>query len=97
MLENFAKLNLIALKNYFGRLAQNLSWLFLIVFVAVLVMEFFTLKNSWRIVNESRIEPPFVAKDKGVRINFENYNFAVKKIEDGRTYEPPQSAIPSPF
>jgi hypothetical protein len=89
--------SLIALKNNFNKLGKNFSWLFYLILIIVLAFEVIEVQKSVEIMLESKREPAVMVKDKGVKINFDDYNAVVKKIENGQIYQPPQNNVSNPF
>ena len=74
----------------------GVSLLFWVALLILLALELFVVLNAYRIVQRSQ-EVPTLTVTRQVRFNFSQYDQAVKKIESGDTYLPPEDTGPSPF
>lgn len=90
-------INFGLLKNFSGKLVKNLSWLFFAIFLVLLVFEFFKVQNSVAVINSINQEPPLVGVEKGIRINFENYNQVVDRIQQASIFRPTDGITKNPF
>jgi hypothetical protein len=90
-------LNLGGAKNLIGSLIKNLRWLFFAVFLLMLVLEAFQVKNSFSVVSDINQAPPVASHEKQVRINFENYKLVVDRIQQAATFQPTGGITKNPF
>lgn len=89
--------NLGNLTNILGKFVKNLSWLFFVIFLGILVIEAFEIKTSVQITLNAGKEPVVVSKEKGVRINFDDYDKIVQRIEAAQNFEPTGGITKNPF
>jgi hypothetical protein len=68
-----------------------------LILLAILVQEGFAFQRVAQMVSKSRTEPFVVIKDRGVRVNFENYNAVISKIENGKTFTASSTISRNPF
>jgi hypothetical protein len=90
-------LNLAEFKNLSGQLAKNLRGVFFAVFLLMLVLEVLQIKNSVFIVSNVNQAPVASGSEPGVRINFDNYNKAVARIQQAATFQPTGGITNNPF
>lgn len=90
-------LNLGNIVAFLSGLIKNLRWLFLAVFIIMLVMEAFQVKNSFSVISNINQVSPVVGIEKDVRINFSNYNLAVEKIQQAAAFQPTGGITKNPF
>ena len=90
-------INLASLKNFFSGLVKNLRWVFFTVFLIMLVLEIYQLKNSYSIIVNINQAPAVAGSEKEVRINFDNYNQVVNRIQQAATFEPTGGITKNPF
>ena len=90
-------IKLSSLKLPVSSLTKNLGWVFFGVFVLLAVLEAFEINSSVQIILESGQEPPLITAEKGVRINFENYNDIVTRINKAPDFEPTGGITNNPF
>ncbi len=90
-------LNLDSLKASSTRFFDNFGYVFFVAFLILICLEIYEIKNSVNIVLDFRREPPPVATEKGVRINFDSYNQAVKRIEQSAVFQPTGGITKNPF
>ncbi len=84
-------------KHFLVQLTKNLSLLFFVVFIILLIFEAIQIKKSVDIIlNFNEEAAPMVAV-KGVRINFDNYNQVVKRIQDAENFRPTGGIRRNPF
>jgi hypothetical protein len=79
-----------------SKLKSSLGLLLLAMLVALLVLEFFVVKNSVKLISAANAEPDQVTA-KGVRVNFVNYDAVTQKIDSAATYLPPSKQLANPF
>lgn len=91
------KLNAASAKAFLSKSLQNLAWLFFAAFVILAIFEIFELNASLQIVLKATKEPPAPPSEKGVRINFDNYDQVVKRIDDSATFRPTGGVGQNPF
>jgi len=84
-------------KNLGQKLAKNLGWLFFAGFLLLVLFEAFEINASVQIILQSNEVPPAPIVSKGVRINFENYNAVVERIEHGDSFIPTGGINRDPF
>ena len=94
---NKINISMIQLKNFAGKLGRNLSWLFFVVFLLILVAEIFEIQTSIKIIMDFRKEPQVAIKDQGVRIDFTKYDQVVSRIKNAQNFEPSNSVNTNPF
>jgi hypothetical protein len=63
----------------------------------IFVLEFFVVMRSVNIILETRQQPEVTKKAPGVRINFENYDYAVERIEKAKTFHTSVRVNQNPF
>ncbi len=90
-------LNFGDLKNFSGKLIQNLRWVFFAVFLLILALEAFQVKNSFSVALNINQEVPVVGSVREVRINFDNYNQAINRIQQAANYVPTGGVTKNPF
>jgi hypothetical protein len=90
-------INLASVKFFFGNLTKNLRWLFFAVFLIMLLLEVFQLKNSFSVVSGVNQAAPVVGHEKQVRINFDAYNLAVDRIQQAAAFQPTGGITSNPF
>ena len=91
------KLNL-DIKSLFLKLTKNLNWLFFAGFIILVIFEIVKISTSVQIILKSSQEPIVsVSKEKGVRINFDNYNFSVNRIKAAGNFSPNINIRQNPF
>ncbi len=91
------KINFLAIKDLAVRTVKNLSWLFVFIFFVILILDAIRIKNSVQVVLNIHTEPASVVKEKGVRIDFTNYDKVAKRIQNGLGYQPKTEIISNPF
>jgi hypothetical protein len=90
-------LNLVGAKNLLGSLIKNLRWLFFAVFLLMLLLEIFQIKNSFSVISNINQAPPVAGHEKQVRINFDNYKLVVDRIQQAATFQPTGGITKNPF
>ncbi len=78
------------------KLKANVFMVFWLVFLTVIFFELLAVKVSVEIIFKNP-EPPPVKKSKGVRIDFENYHNAVKRINGAASFKPSLWGAENPF
>jgi len=90
-------LNFGDLKNLPAVLIKNLRWVFFAVFLLMLVLEAFQIKDSVSLIFNVNQAPPVAVSEKGVRINFDAYSQAVSRIQQAATFQPTGGITNNPF
>jgi hypothetical protein len=85
------------IKTFFGKQAKNLTWTFFVIFLILVVFEIFEVKNSVDIALNVNQAPPLVTAEKGVRINFSQYETVVQRIEAAPNFVPDAPITQDPF
>jgi hypothetical protein len=85
------------LKNAIGKFKAKPSLVFFSVLVLVILFEVFILYGALRQAFNSRKAPEDLVPTRGVRLNFEGYEQAKKRIETGKEYSPGLPIIGNPF
>lgn len=96
-MDKLVKINFFAIKDLAVRTVKNLSWLFIFIFFVIIILDVIRVKNSVRVMLNINSEPVPVVKEKGVRINFENYDKVVNRIRQGIGYQPRTNIETNPF
>ena len=91
------QINLNTVKNLANKFIKNLSLLFFAVFLFLIVLEVFEIQISWQIISNADQQPVVTGGEKGVRINFENYNKVVDRIEHSDSFQPTGGITVNPF
>ena len=95
---NKIDLNLNSVKALAGKVTQNLSWLFFLAFLLVLLLEIFVVKTSIQLALKAGQAPqPVIANSKKLRINFENYNAVADRIKQAANFKPSGGLTKNPF
>lgn len=84
--------------NWLRNVKFNSAGLFYIILAGILLLEAMVIKDTVTLV--LRLEgqqPPVAANTKGVRINFEDYNKIVEKIEKAKSFRPNNNLEKNPF
>lgn len=89
--------NFGGIKNFAGKVAKNLGWVFFAFFLLLLVFEFLEVENSFSIILNVNQPPPVAGLEKGVRINFDNYDKATQRIQQAATFQPTGGITKNPF
>ena len=77
---------LISIKDFFSKFSKNLTWIFFSFFLLLVVLEVWVIKSSVDValsLNEVRMP---AKTEKGVRIDFEGYKAAIKRIEGSKNF-----------
>lgn len=72
----------------------NALWLVLLL---VLVLDFFAVKRAYGILDKARTEDLGIQATRFVRVNFESYNSALKRIDGWATFTPQDVTERNPF
>jgi len=86
------KINLNGLKNLSGKLMKNLGWLFFAVFLIVL-----EIQTSFSVMLNVNQQPQVAGTEKGIRINFADYQKAVDRISNASSFVPAGGVAQNPF
>ena len=89
--------NLNSVKNLAHKFVKNLSWLFFAAFLLLILFEILEINSSLQIILAVDQESTGIISDKGVRINFKNYNLVVDRIEHSDSFEPTGGITKNPF
>ena len=87
----------VDIKKLFANFSKNLAWLFLILFLVLVALEALEVETSVSIVLQSNRPPAQVVVEKGSRINFDNYNWVVDRINAAKTFQPSGGISNNPF
>jgi len=90
-------INLASIKDFFSGLVKNLRWVFFAMFLVMLILEIYQLKNSYFVIADINRAPAAAGSEKEVRINFDNYNQVVDRIQQAATFEPTGGITKNPF
>jgi hypothetical protein len=90
-------LKLSGIKISAAGVAKSLGWVFLGAFLILVVLEGFEINRSVQLIYAAGEEPPLVSQEKGVRINFDNYNDVVNRIEQAPNFVPTGGIYTDPF
>jgi hypothetical protein len=87
-------------KNFFEKIVnqfrKNVGLFFWLTFFLIIVYEFFVVSRALRpIINPDPV--PETKKVQGVRYNFNDYDEAVKNIEENKKYSPKMQESKNPF
>ncbi len=96
-MDKLVKINLAGIKDLAVSTVKNLSWLFVFIFIIILILDALQIKNSVKVVLNVNSEPELVVKEKGVRIDFANYDKVINRIMLGKSYEPNIEITANPF
>ncbi len=96
-MDKLVKINFFAIKDLAVRTVKNLNWLFIFIFFVIFILDVMRIKNSVQVVININNEIVPVVKEKGVRIDFINYDKVVKRIQDGKGYQPKIDVKDNPF
>ncbi len=88
---------MIGLKNFAVRLTKNLRWVFFVIFLILAVFEITEINNSVQVALQAGKEPVAASKEKGVRINFDDYNRIVQRIQEAQYFQPTGGIAADPF
>jgi hypothetical protein len=91
-------LKITDIKGLAGKLTKNLGRLFFIVFLLLLLLEVFEINTSLQIFLSSNQNTPLPpSPDKGVRIDFVEYDAVIKRIQEGENFIPTDGVTSNPF
>ena len=81
-----------------GSLQRSIGYILWALFLVVLIWDIIIAKNSVSIVlSKPEIDDFPKHNPQAVRINFTDYNKAVKRIEDSSVFEPEEQPLYNPF
>jgi hypothetical protein len=80
-----------------SKLRTNSSNLFWAGLLLVVIAELVILNRSWALISSVRNPPPPLRPNRVVRVNFEQYEAVVQRIEKAQDYEPVNVTASSPF
>lgn len=81
----------------FTSLKKRISAIFWLALLIIFVLEFFVISNSINLILGMYKNPQAVKKTPGVRINFENYNYVIERMEKGKTFQNSPRVSKNPF
>ena len=85
-------------KNAALKLSKNAGVIFFVVFVILVILEAFEINTSLKMtILFKQPDAPISSPKKGVRINFEEYNKAVNRIQAAKTFQPSGGIDTNPF
>jgi hypothetical protein len=90
-------INIKISKDFFGKLFKNLGWAFFALFVILVVLEIIEIKNSVSFILNLNQQPEVNIHSKGDRINFDDYDAIVKRIQAAPNFTSDNSPINDPF
>jgi hypothetical protein len=94
----FSKINIPLSVRDIRRGKFNAKYLFALVLLLVLLMDFFVVRDSLRIVSDLENQPPPAApKNTSGRINFKDYGQIVLRIDNASTFVPTGGIARNPF
>lgn len=85
------------IKDLGDKFVKNLNWLFFAIFLFLLVLEAFEINSSAKIILDFNNRPEAAITDKGVRINFDNYDQIAKRIQQSDSFQPTGGITKNPF
>lgn len=91
------KIELANLKDFFGKFSKNIAWVFFGIFLLLVILEIFKIKQSVQIILNSNVEAAPVSAQRGVRINFADYDKVAHRIEAAKTFTPSGGIYNNPF
>lgn len=91
------KIQIAAVKDFFGRLSKKIAWVFFAAFIILLFFEMLEVKKSLQIILSANREPPPPVTQRGVRINFSDYDKVVQKIQGAQSFIPSDGVAKNPF
>ena len=97
-LKSVTKINLST--DLFRKIFRNLSWVFFLAFLVLLVFEGFEVNKSVSLVLQVNQTPAVSATASGShtnRIDFNAYNAAVQRIQSGQTFIASTTIANDPF
>ena len=90
-------INLNSIKSLGGKITKNLTWVFFVIFLVILVLEITQVKNSVSIILGFNQEPVGAAQQQGIRIDFNSYSQAVNRIQQAASFQPTGGITHNPF
>lgn len=84
-------------KTLLKNVGKNLAWIFFGAFVVLVILELIEINHSAQIVVSSGKEPAVIIQPKGVRINFNDYDSDVQRIQNAQFFTPSSTPIKDPF
>ncbi len=80
----------------FSKLKAHMSMLFWLLLLALLLAEALVVMKAYKMVLQSQAESNVQAK-RQVRVNFDQYDKAVERVQQGSNYIPKDKLDSSPF
>lgn len=88
-------------KNLFEKFSTGLKKqagsLFWLVFLGILAYEFFVVQQALQYVLWATVKSPPIKSAVETKLNFTDYDLAVKRITEARNYEPRTPDVRNPF
>jgi hypothetical protein len=88
-------------KNFFEKFSANLKkqigLLFWLLFLFILIYEFFVARQALQEVLWTEVKPPPVKTASDTKLNFADYELVVKSINEAKNYTPEPKILKNPF
>lgn len=91
------KNQLYAVMGFFRYFGKSLKLAFLVILAFLLVLDVLAARDSLRLISSLHKQILPVHNAQNVRINFEAYNAAVKRIRASAAFEPSDLPVNNPF
>ena len=91
---------IIQLKDFAGKLKNfnKYFWFFfLAIFFVILFLEFFVVMEAYEVIKAVQVKPEQMKASQGVRIKFEEYETALKRIEGASSFKSSIKLEKDPF
>ncbi len=85
------------INTFVKKFKSNITWLFYLIFVIILVMEIFIIFNSVKHLFAVKAPLADLPAQRGAHFNFTEYDAAVQRIEAGKKYFPQPPIFDNPF
>ena len=80
-----------------AKFRSNSTLIFYLVFILILLFELWVLYPAGRQILASQGAPQGIVPSKGVRLDFEEYEQSINRIENGKDYSPEPPIFQNPF
>ena len=94
---NLKNIEFTGAKSFFSSQLKNLGWVFLSILILIFVMQALEIKKSVDVILSSNQETVAPVSKRGVRINFENYDKVIDRIQNGQIFVPSHTITKNPF
>ena len=94
---NFSKIDIKNIFKNIDVLKKNVGLVFWAILFIVIILEIFVIKDSILKVVESNSEQVSPKKEKGVRVNFEDYDKVINRIDAAVDFEVTEPVANDPF